>query len=387
MKLAFLVWAGFWRKPVRTVFTIASLSVGFLLFGLLQGVDAAFEGAVERLRADRLLTDPRFGPEPLPQSYASQIERIPGVTDLTWTQFLPTFYQEERNSVFVIAADPGSFFQVRDEYETPADQLQALLATRTGLIVLKSLAERLGWEIGDQVALRSSVPRKDGAPAWSFDVVGFLEWPDNPGQVPFAVANFEYFDEARATGAGTVGRFVLRVDDPRRSVEVGSAIDALFANSAAPTRTQSDNELAQSSLATIGAVGSITTAVIGAVFFAILFLAGNVVLQSVRERTGELAVLKTVGFADWTVLALIGLEALLLCLCGAAVGLAITAALFPLLAAQMPDISAYLGTPRLAPDVYLGGLAIALALTVLSAAFPAWRAKRLEIVAALRAVA
>lgn len=387
MKLAFLVWAGFWRKPVRTLFTVASLAVGFLLFGLLQGIDAAFDGAVERLRADRLLTDPRFGAVPLPQSYASQIQRIPGVTEVTWTQFLPTFFQDERSSVLVIAADAKSFFRVRGEYETPPQQLQALLDTRTGLIALKPLAEQHGWKIGDRIALGSSVPRKDGQPAWAFDVVGFLDWPDNPGQFPFAVANYEYFDEARATGAGTVGRFVLRVDDPRRSVEVGSAIDARFASSAAPTRTQVENEIAQSSLATIGDIGRITAAVIGAVFFAILFLAGNVVLQSVRERTSELAVLKTVGFADWAVLALVGLEALLLCLCGAAAGLLMTAALFPLVAAQMPDVSAYLGTPRLAPNVYLGGLAIALALTLLSAAVPAWRAKRLEIVAALRAAA
>ena len=385
MKLLFLVWAGLWRKPTRTIFTIVSLAVGFLLFGLLQGVDAAFDGALQRMRADRLLTDPRFdGQQPLPRSHVSEIERVPGVTQVTWTQFLPGFYREPRNGVLVIAADARTFFSVRHEYETPAEQLQALLGTRTGLIVLESLAREHGWRIGDQIALASQVPRKDGAPAWTFDIVGFMRYPANPGQVPFAVANYEYFDEARVSGTGTVGRFVLRVDDPRRSVDVGNAIDRLFASSAAPTRTRLENEIAQSSLATIGDVGRLTSAVISAVFFAILFLAGNVVLQSVRERTAELAVLKTLGFGDWMMLALVALEALLLCMCGAVLGLGVTAALFPFVAAFMPDVSGYLGTPNLSGYVYLSGLVSAVALTVLAAALPARRAMRLKIVDALR---
>jgi putative ABC transport system permease protein len=386
MRLSFLVWAGVWRKPTRTIFTVASLAVGFLLFGLLQGVDAAFDRAVQRMRADRLLTDPRFGgQQPLPRSHVSQIERVPGVTQVTWTQFLFGFYQEPRNGVLVIAADAKSFFSVRPEYETSPEHLQALLDKRTGLIVLESLAATHGWKIGDQIALGSQVPRKDGTSAWTFDVVGFMDYPDNPGQVPFAVANYEYFDEARASGAGTVGRFVLRVDDPRRSVDVGNAIDALFVSSAAPTRTRLENEIAQSSLTTIGDVGRVTAAVIGAVFFAILFLASNVVLQSVRERTAELAVLKTLGFADWTMFALVVLEALFLCLCGAVLGLVLTEALFPLVSAYMPNVNAYLGTPELSGYVYLSGCGSAVALTALAAALPAWRAKRLQIVDALRA--
>ena len=126
MKLLFLVWAGLWRKPTRTIFTIISLAVAFLLFGLLQGIHAAFDGALERMRADRLLTDPRFDGQPaLPRTHVNEIERVPGVTDVTWTQFLFAFYQQPRNAVLVIAADAKTFFRVRQEYEVPPAQLQA----------------------------------------------------------------------------------------------------------------------------------------------------------------------------------------------------------------------------------------------------------------------
>lgn len=384
MKFLSLAWAGLWRKPTRTLFTVVSLGVGFLLFGLLQGVNSTFTAAIGRTKADRLLIDPRFD-KPLPRSYASRIARVPGVRDVTWTQFLQGFYQDQKNFVLVMTAEPTSFFRVRDEYVTTPAEIDALAEKRTGLIILDKLAEQYGWKVGDRVTLISGVTQQGGGHDWEFDVVGTMTDPSNPGQFPFAVANFDYLDEARASGKGTVGRFVIRVSDPGRSVEIGRAIDAQFANSAAPTLSQLENAFAGTELATIGDVGRLTVAVISAVFFAILFLAGNVILQSVRERTGEFAVLKTLGFSDGRVLALVVLEALLLCAVGAVLGLGASEAVFPFVAAFLPNLSLYLATtPTLSASVLVLGLAVAAALTVLAAALPAWSAKRLNIVEALR---
>jgi putative ABC transport system permease protein len=382
MKFLPLVWSGLWRKPARTLFTLLSLALGFLLFGLLQGVDSAFDGAVARQRLDRLLTDPRFG-APLPLSYGPTLEKVPHVTNLTWTVFLPGYVQEPQNNFLVIATAPGRFFKVRHEYQTTPEQLAALESTRTGLIVLKKSAEVFGWKIGDRVTLKSPVPRKDGGTDWTFDVVGLLDNPDNPGQIGFAVAHYEYFDEARAMGNGTVGRYVIRIDEPRRSVEVSRAIDKLFESSAAPTRTQTENERAQSQLATIGDVGLFTRAIIAAVFFAILFLTGNTVLQSVRERGPELAVLKTLGFSDSTVFGIVIAETFLLCLVAAAAGLAGASVLFPVVSANLLDFSAYVGSAPFFRRVLVEGFALALVLAVLSAVVPAWRTTRLRIVDAL----
>ena len=384
MKFLFLAWAGLWRKPTRTLFTMISLAVGFLLFGLLQGVNSTFTAAIGRTKADRLLIDRRFD-VPLPQSYASRIARVAGVRDVTWTQFLQGSYQDPKNFVLVLMAEPTSFFRVRDEYVAAPTVVDALTRTRTGLVLLDKLAAQYGWKVGDKVTLSSGIPRQDGARDWEFDVVGIMTDPSNAGQFPFAVGNFDYLEEARASGKGTVNRFVIRVTDPARSVEIGRAIDSEFANSPAPTLTQLEDAFAGTELATIGDIGRLTVAVIAAVFFAILFLAGNVILQSVRERTAEFAVLKTLGFADGRVLRLVALEALLLCAVGAALGLGASEAVFPFVAAFLPNLSLYLATtPTLNPSVVMLGLAVAAALTVLAGALPAWSAKRLDIVEALR---
>lgn len=384
MKLLSLVWAGLWRKPTRTAFTLASLAVGFLLFGLLQGVSSTFSAAIARTKADRLLIDPRFD-EPLPQAYAERIARVPGVKEVTWTRFLQGTYQDRNNRVIVLTADAPTFFRVRDEYVTTPAALDALARTQTGLIILDKLAEQHGWSVGDRITLTTDTVQQRGGSDWEFDIVGIMTCPTNPGQFPFAVANYDYLDAASATGRGSVARFVIRVTDPDRSVEVGRAIDSQFANSAAPTLSQLENAVAGAQLATIGDVGRLTVAVSGAVFFAILCLAGNVILQSVRERTAEFAVLKTLGFSDGRVLGLVVLESLLLCAAGAGIGLGASQAVFPFVAAFLPDLSLYLSTtPTLSASVLAYGLAVAALLTVLAGALPAWSAKRLEIVDALR---
>lgn len=205
MKYLPLLWAGIWRKPLRTVLTVLSLAVGFFLFGTLQGVNRAFDAALTRSKTDRLLIGPRFD-TPLPISAGDVIRRIAGVAEVTWTGFLRGSYQDPKQGVLVITTDPASFFSVRHEYQVAPAQLAALERTRTGLLVLEHLAKRFGWKVGDRITIANAAARKDGGSDWPFDIVGTFTNTANPGQIDFAVGNYTYLDEGRAQDTGTVTR-------------------------------------------------------------------------------------------------------------------------------------------------------------------------------------
>ncbi len=382
MKYLTLVWSGLWRKPARTLLVAMSLLVGFLLFGILDGVNSAFDAAIQRQRLDRLLVDPRFG-VPLPKAYAERIRQVPRVTNVAWTQFMQGTYQDPKNNVVVAATEPRSFFRMRGEYEVPPAQLEALANTRTGVIFLDTLAARYGWKVGDRVTIRAPGSRKDGSADWAFDIVGIMRNPGNRGSFGIGIINYDYFDEARSQNRGTVGRVIARVDDPVRSVEVAKAIDKLFENSDAPTRTKNENEGARTRLAVVGDVSLLTRGVIGAVFFAILFLAGNTMLQSVRERSAEIATLKVLGFSDRSVILMLIAEMLVVCLISAAAGLALAAFVFPQAGEYIPSLVAYVGPEPMSRSVISSGLLFAVAIAVLSSTLPAWRTLRMSVVDAL----
>lgn len=369
-----LIWSGVWRKPLRTAFLLASLSVAFLLFGLLQGVDSAFEDFIERQRLDRLLTDPR-STQPLPLAHVRQIEKLPGIEHIAWSQFLPGRYQNPANGVLIVATVPERWFSVRSEYSVSEEALQAMKRTRDGLLVTPTTAERFGWKVGDRVGFQTPVAQKSGNTNWNFQVVGFFYNPEGMAS-GFTLANYTFLDEARVMDTGTISRILIMIENPRRSVDTARAIDGLFANSSSPTRTKSESEMVERSIANLGDVKFFTRAIMGAVFFALLFLTGNTLHESIRERTPELAVLKTLGYSDRRVFSIVLAESLLLCLIAAAIGLLAAAALFPL---AKPFIS--IGT--LPPIVLALGAGVAVALALVSSFLPAWRAKRLSIIEAL----
>jgi putative ABC transport system permease protein len=285
--------------------------VAFVLFGILSGIDAGFARALEVSRLDRLFTDSRFG-APMPLSYAEQIMKVPGVTVVAPRMFISAYYQDPKNPSGVLAADKR-FFAARPEIAISKEQLETLRRTRTGAAVGVFLANKYGWKVGDTIPLQSSSVKQDGSRVWTFDIVAVVEDVDRPGQASYFVANYEYIDEERATDKGMIDRFIVRIDDPGRSTQINRAIDSLFANSGSPTRTVSERSSAESSVNWIGDINFFTDAVLGAVAFMLLFLTGNTMMQSVRERTPELAVLKTLGFSDGRVLMLVFAESVLLC--------------------------------------------------------------------------
>ncbi len=375
MKFLPLIWCGLWRKPARTLLTFLSIAVAFLLFGLLQGVDSAFARIIGQQKLDRMFVDPRFG-APVPYSYKAQVERVKGLTKLTEVHFMGSYYREMNNGMNVIFTIPSIWLSIRPEYEIPKAQVDAAARTRTAVIISSWLAEHNGWKIGDHISLKGGIPRKEGGNDWTFDVVGIMHNPELTGEVRQMLANYTYLDESRASGAGVVSRFLMRIDDAAHAARIARQIDSMFANSAVPTRTQSEQDQAASSLAQIGDFKFFTRAIMSAVFFALLFLTLNTTMESVRERTAELATLKTLGYPDSGVLAIVLAESVTLFVVAAAIGLAIAAMLFPL-------ARNIVGVAILPTTVLVIGAVLAVLAALVSAIVPAWRAMRLDIVKAL----
>jgi putative ABC transport system permease protein len=375
MKHLPLILAALGRKPTRTVLTMLGTTVAFLLFGLLQGVDSAFAVTLSRMKLDRLFVDSRFS-QPLPLSYRERIREVRGVSNITEISFLDGYYQDQKNEVLAITTHPAIWLASRPEYKIPQEQVASLERTRNGAIVTDWLMRHYGLKIGDQLTLRTQKPQATGSTDWTFVIMGIMTYPDPTEELSLFLANFQYYDEGRVMEKGTADRFLVRIDNPRHAASICRQIDALFDASGVQTRTQTEQENGQSQMANLGDIGFFIRAVIGAVFFTLLILTGNTMMESVRERTSELAVLKTIGYTDWGVLKLVLAESSLLCVLAAAAGLALAAAAFPL-------ASSYVESTMFPPIVVLSGFGIAIALAVISAIVPGSLALRLNVVDAL----
>jgi putative ABC transport system permease protein len=378
VKYLHLVWRGLWRSRTRAVLTLLSIAVAFVLFGLLQGISAWFDGLLPGLRADRLIVVSRISQiEPLPSAHLRLIEQVPGVRRATLVGALPAIYQSRGNDVLVLATDPGALFDIYPDWHVSPDEIRAMSATRTGALVGTALMKTYGWQLGDRIPLRTSVVQRDGSTDWSFEIVGTYSVAGASSQENRIIVNYAYFDEARMFDRGRVFAFIASIDDPLQSTRICAAIDALFANSPDETLTQNEADYAQSQLRQLGDVGLMVNAIVGAVLFTLLFLTGNTMRQAVRERIPEFAVLKAIGYSDGTVTVLVLAESMLLCVVAALLGLAVAAATFPVTAALGISGGA------LPFRVVASGVVVALALALASGLPPAWQVRRLTIVDAL----
>ena len=378
MKYLPLIWAGLTRKKLRTALTLLSIVVAFLLFGLLQGVNTAFSHGVEGAHLDRLVVQGKISmTDQLPLAYRERIANVPGVIGVTNGSWFGGYYQDPKNNIFSFAVEAATYFELFPEIVLPKDQEQALIKTRGGAVIGRKLAEKYGWKIGDTVPLKSTIwSKSDGSSNWDFQVVGVFDEPSDVGQEQRLFFNGDYFDEARTLYKGLVGWYSVRIDSPSHATAVSAAIDELFANSDHETKTVTEKEFTQSFLKQMGDINFIVSSIVGAVFFALLFLTGNTMMQSVRERIPEFAILKTIGFSNPAVLAIVIAEGLALAITAAALGLAGSVAAFPLLA----DL---VGVPRLPPSVLAWGLLYAILLALATTLLPGLRVARLNLVDAL----
>ena len=207
MKYFPLLWSGLWRKRTRTFLTLAAITVAFLLFGLLQGVNAAFSNSIAASRLDRLYVQSRVSfTEPLPLSYEAQLETVPGVDNVAFANWFGGYYQDAKNVIFTFAVNADRYFALYPEIVLPPEQLQAMINTRTGAIIGSDLVKKFGWKVGDKVPLKSQIwTHKDGSFDWDFDIVGIYDNPSNTSQNSSFLINYKYFDEGRAFGNGTIG--------------------------------------------------------------------------------------------------------------------------------------------------------------------------------------
>jgi len=385
MKFLPLVFRNLMRRKVRTIFTVLSLLIAFVLFGALMAIRAAFTLGVDVAGADRLTVIHKVSLiQPLPKSYEARIRAIEGVTGVTHANWFGAYFQEPSNQVQSMAVDPVSWLAMYPEYELPDEQRKAWLASRTGAIVGRDTAQRFGWKVGDRVPLISPIYRKpDGSP-WDFTIEGIYT-SDVPGvDKTLFFFHWAFLDETLATAPGfprgIVGWYVVRVADPSTADQLARAIDEAFANSSAETKTATEKAFVSDFAKQIGDIGSIMMLITAVVMSFILFVAGNAMAQSVRERTNELAVLKTLGFTNARILGLVLLESFTIAVLGGATGLLLS---WMIVSQGDPTnglLPAFYFPTR---DLVLGIFLIVL-LGLGTGLLPALQAGRLKIVDALR---
>jgi putative ABC transport system permease protein len=378
-----LIWAGIRRKRSRSILILLQVIIAFALFGVLQGLTSGVNHAIAATHADRLYVASKLDlGDPLPISIVEWVKKVPGVVVVAPRYQFGASYQRPEQGVPICATDVDSFLAAYPEDKVDPAQQRAMRQLQDGVIVGIGTMHKYGWKVGQRVTLQSSpqMLRRDGTNNWPFEIVG--TWVDGDDESDdnsqLLIVNYRYVDESLPTGPGrdTMNLAVLRIADPARATQVEQKIDTEYANSSNETLTQSEHELLQSEVANFGDIDTVAHRIVGATFLVLLFATGALMMQSIRERTPELAVLKTVGFSDRSVMLLILGETLVLCLVGAAVGLSLGMRLLPVAREQI-------GTITVPPVVFAIGFACAVVLALAGGATAAWRGLRLRVVDAL----
>ena len=385
MKYLHLVWAALFRRKTRTLFTLLSILAAFLLFGLLDSVRMAFANAGGSIvGADRLVTMSKVSfTLSLPKSLLPRIQAVPGVAEVSYANWFGGIYQEPKN-FFANEAVADNFLDLYPEWIMPEEQRKAFKATRTGAIVGQSLADRFHWKLGDKIPLQATIfAKKDGSNTWIFDLVGIYHVRDAKlkSQENVMFFNWDYFNEAAQFGGNsTVGWYAEKLADRGQADSVAQAVDRLSADSEHETKTQSEQSFTTALVSQFANIGLIVGAIMAAVFFTLVLLTGNTMAQAVRERVPELAVLKTIGFSNQSVLGLVLAESVLLLLLGGSIGVAVSGIVIDVVRAKLGD---QLPLARLDSTIWLSGLALMVAIGLVVGALPAMRGMRLRIVDAL----
>jgi putative ABC transport system permease protein len=381
MKLIGIVLSNFKRHRLRLTLTILSILIAFILFGYLAAIRKAFSMGIDVAGADRLVVRHKVSLiQLLPQSYEHDIERIDGVQDAMHMTWFGGIYKEPKNFFGQMPVNPEELLAMYPEYLLPKDQKEAWLRTRTGAIVGKVTADRFGWKVGDRIPLQATIWEGKKGKIWEFDLVGIYTGAKKGTDTSNLFFRHDYFDENRRWGQGQIGWYTIRVKDAKRSAEIAKKIDATFANSPAETKTETEGAFVKSFADQIGNIGAIVTAILTAVFFTILLVAGNTMAQGVRERTQEIGVLKAVGFTDTQVLGMVLLESTVLSIVGGGLGLALA---WLMIARGDPTKGALPVFYFPIPDLMVG-FALMVGLGLVAGLFPALQAMRLSTVDALR---
>ncbi|MDP6580996.1 MAG: ABC transporter permease [Vicinamibacterales bacterium] len=376
-----LIWSSLFRRKVRTLFTLLSIVIAFVLFNYLSAVRVAFSMGVDVAGNDRLMLIHKVSfIQLLPESYQARILSVDGVKAVTHSTWFGGVYQDPRNFFGQFAVEPEGYLNMYPEFLLPDDAKERWYRNRTGAVVGRSLADRFDWTVGDRIPLQGTIWRTQNGDTWEFTIDGIYDGAEQGTDTSQFLFHYDYLAEANALGRGFVGWYMIQIDDPSRAVAIGDTIDERFANSPFETATSTEQAFVQAFASQIGDIGSMMTAIMGAVLFTILLVSANTMGQSVRERTSELAVLKTLGFTNRGVLSLVLVESLLMAVVGGSLGMGLS-----WLIIQQGDptgglLPAFFVPPR---DLVIGA-GLILFLGTASGVVPGVQAVRLRIVDALR---
>ena len=382
MKYFSLVWAQLFRSRTRTLLTLLSVVVAFLLFGMLDSVRVAFNSGGSVEGANRLVTASRLSiTQSLPIRLETQIRQVEGVRDVAYGMWFGGIYQDPKNFFPNFSVSPN-YFDVYRELQIDPAQLEDWKQTRTGAIVGETLAKQFGWKIGDTIPLQATIFPRGGSNDWPLELKGIFRSKDRAhagNEERQLVMNWKYFDESNDYIKNQVSYYTIILDSPDHASRVAQAIDAISANSDHETKTQSESAFQQAFLKQFADIGMIVTSIMGAVFFTLLLLTGNTMAQAVRERIPELATLKTLGFKDSTMLSLVMIESVLLVGLGGLLGMVLASLVLPVVAARFGGLL----PPYVPLNTWLVGIVLVLLIGTIVGLLPALRAKRLKIVDAL----
>jgi putative ABC transport system permease protein len=378
-----LVRKNLFRKKLRAILMIVSILVAFLIFGMLASFYRAFTAGEDTAAADRLVVVNKINfTQPLPIAYFNRVRGVEGVRQVAHLNWFGGYYQDPKNFLIVMAVEPQTYMDVYGkDVVIPAEAQQAFLRERTGALVGETLARKWGWKVGDRIPVASNIfSQKSGSRTWDFTIVGIFT-PRTPQiDTNFMVFQYAYLDETRSFGKDQIGWMVLQTNSPSQNDRVAKAIDQMFANSSFETATDTEKAFNKAFAAQLGNIALIVTLVVGAAFVTILMIVGNTMALTIRERTREIGVMKTLGFSGGRILGLVLSESVLLALLGGIPGLAI-AALFTL--ALRENLSNFIPGFAMTPGIALIGLALMLGLGLITGIIPALNAMRLKIATAL----
>jgi putative ABC transport system permease protein len=383
VKFRKLIFANLFRKKVRLILTVGSFAVALFLFAFLAVVKGAFGRGADIAGADRLVIINRISIiQPLPLSYRDKILRIPGVKAITHNNWFGGVYQDEKNFFPQFAIDIENQRKVLPELKVPDDQWANFVKDRQGAIAGAKTAARFHWKVGDRIPIKTTL--FGGANTWEFNLDGIYHSETVGGDESQFWFQWDAFEEGVPKGfKDHVGWYVLKIDNPEDAPRIAKAIDSMFTNSDFETKTETESAFAAGWVKQFGNIEFLILTIGGVVFFTLLLVTGNTMAISVRERIGELATLKAIGFSDRTILFFVLAESLIISLVGGLLGLGLAALAIPVLAAALNGL---LPTLILSPAILSVGLGTALLVGIVSGLLPGIGAMRMRVVNALRRV-
>lgn len=371
------------RHKLRTCLTILGVSVAILAFGMLRTVIDAWYAGVEASSAGRLITRNAISMIfPLPISYKDKIRQIEGVKIVSYGNWFGGIYRDEKHFFPNMAIEPKGFLELYPEYVLPPDQKAAFLRDRKSAIAGRKLAEKYGWKIGDIITLKGTIfPGK-----WEFVLKGIYTGATK-GVHEELFFHWDYLNESlKKTAPGRadqVGFYMIGITNLNLAADVSVAIDRAFKNSLAETLTETEKALHLSFISMSEAILIVIQLVSLIVIVIIMAVMANTVAMTARERIGEYAIFKTLGFGGWHIAGLIFGESLLITSIGCAIGIALT---FPAASAFGSALSTYFPVFEVKTETIYMDIAASIVVGLVAAVFPTWRAIKISIADGLRKV-